>query len=98
MNKSFKIIGYTVLSVLVLAYLAFLFVLPRKLDLNVFKSDIQKLVSEQAHMNIDFSNAKIVTTPIPMIGVANVFSSFPMEVDVGGATIFVTDVEKFEKI
>lgn len=41
---------------------------------------------------------KIVTTPIPMIGVANVFSSFPMEVDVGGATIFVTDVEKFEKI
>ncbi len=41
---------------------------------------------------------KIVTTPIPMIGVTNVFSSFPMEVDVGGATIFVTDVEKFEKI
>ncbi len=41
---------------------------------------------------------KIVTTPIPMIGVANVFSSFPMEVDVGGATIFVTDVEKFEKV
>jgi len=69
MNKSFKIIGYTVLSVLVLAYLAFLFVLPRKLDLNVFKSDIQKLVSEQAHMNIDFSNAKIVTTPILEAGV-----------------------------
>jgi uncharacterized protein YaaQ len=41
---------------------------------------------------------KIVTTPIPMIGVTTVFSSFPMEVDIGGATIFVTDVEKFEKV
>jgi uncharacterized protein YaaQ len=41
---------------------------------------------------------KIVTTPIPMIGVTNVFGSFPMEVDIGGATIFVTDVEKFEKV
>ncbi|MBE6856008.1 MAG: transcriptional regulator [Ruminococcus sp.] len=26
------------------------------------------------------------------------FSSFPMEVQVGGATIFVTDVERFEKV
>lgn len=26
------------------------------------------------------------------------FSSFPMEVQVGGATVFVTDVERFEKV
>ncbi len=31
-------------------------------------------------------------------GVEMQSSSFPMEVSVGGATIFVTDVERFEKI
>ncbi len=69
MKKGLKILGYTVLSVIVLLYLAFLFVLPRKVDLNAFKSDIQKIVSEQAHMNIDFDNAKIITTPILEAGV-----------------------------
>ena len=29
---------------------------------------------------------------------AGSFSSFPVEVAVGGATIFVTDVERFEKV
>lgn len=29
---------------------------------------------------------------------SDTFSSFPMEVQVGGATIFVTDVERFEKV
>ena len=64
MKKCFKFIGFILLGILVVAYLAFLFVLPRKVDLNAFKSDVQKLVLEQAHMNIDFSNAKVFTTPI----------------------------------
>lgn len=29
---------------------------------------------------------------------AGLYSSFPVEVTVGGATIFVTDVERFEKV
>lgn len=29
---------------------------------------------------------------------AGLYSSFPIEVTVGGATIFVTDVERFEKV
>lgn len=29
---------------------------------------------------------------------SDTFSSFPMEVQVGGATVFVTDVERFEKV
>ena len=69
MKKGLKIFGFTVLGIVLLAYLAFLFVLPRKVDLNAYKSDIQKIVSEQAHMNIDFGHAKIVTTPILEAGV-----------------------------
>jgi uncharacterized protein YaaQ len=29
---------------------------------------------------------------------SDTFSSFPMEINVGGATIFVTDVERYEKV
>ncbi len=69
MKKRLIIFGYSLLGLLVLLYLAFLFVLPRKVNLNAFKLDIQKIVSEQAHMNIDFENARIVTTPILEAGV-----------------------------
>lgn len=31
-------------------------------------------------------------------GVGSNYTSFPVEVSVGGATIFVTDIERFEKI
>ena len=37
--------------------------------------------------------------PAPTVGGAEMQSaSFPMEVPVGGATIFVTDIERFEKV
>lgn len=38
-----------------------------------------------------------VTNTVPGLS-SDTFSSFPMEVQVGGATIFVTDVERFEKV
>ena len=40
---------------------------------------------------------RIVYTPSPMIGIG-VYTQYPVNVEVGGATIFVVDVERFEKI
>ena len=40
---------------------------------------------------------QIVVNPVPIAGVGN-YTSYPVSVDVGGATIFVMDVERFEKI
>lgn len=38
------------------------------------------------------------TTPIMPSGATGVYIPFPMEVVVGGATIFVIDIDRFEKI
>ena len=69
MKKFLKITGILVLAAIVLAYLVFLFVLPRKVDLNVYKAEVQKLVLEQAKMNLDFENIQLYTTPALEAGV-----------------------------
>ena len=69
MKKFLTILGYIVLTILVLAYLAFLFVLPNAVDINKYKPEIQKIAQEQAKLNIDFENAKIITTPLLGAGV-----------------------------
>lgn len=40
---------------------------------------------------------QIVSTPSPMAGTSGVYVPYPIEVQVGGATIFVVDVDKFVK-
>ena len=40
---------------------------------------------------------KIMTTPVST-GMAGMMTNQPIEVDVGGATLFVLDVESFERI
>lgn len=40
---------------------------------------------------------QIVASPIP-IGASASFNPYPIEVEVGGATIFVLDVDRFEKV
>ena len=40
---------------------------------------------------------KIMTTPVSP-GMVGMVSHYPVEVDIGGATIFVIDVDRFEKI
>ncbi len=69
MKTFLKVIGIIILAFIILAYLAFLFILPRKLDLNTYKKDIQKLALEQSHLNIDFKDIRIYTTPILEAGV-----------------------------
>ena len=41
---------------------------------------------------------QVVFTPEPYVQAAAGMSSFPAEIEVGGATIFVVDVERFEKV
>ncbi len=41
---------------------------------------------------------QIITTPTPITGNLDMYMSYPIEVEVGGATIFVIDVDQFIKI
>ena len=43
------------------------------------------------------SRKQIATQPTSMAGVNGVYSPYPIEVTVGGATVFVLDVEQFAK-
>ena len=44
------------------------------------------------------SRKQIATSPSPMAGSTGVYAPYPIEVMVGGATIFVLKVEQFTKI
>ncbi len=44
------------------------------------------------------SRKQIATTPSPISGTSGVYVPYPVEVMVGGATIFVLNVEQFVKI
>ena len=44
------------------------------------------------------SRKQIATSPAPMASAAGVYVPYPIEVVVGGATVFVLNVEKFVKI
>lgn len=69
MKNFIKYFGFTILGTVVLAYAAFLFVLPNVVDLNKFKPDVQKLAKEQADLSVDFENVKIITTPLLGAGI-----------------------------
>lgn len=69
MKKFLMYFGFALLGAIVLAYAAFLFVLPNVVDLNKFKPDVQKLAKDQANLNVDFESAKIITTPLLGAGV-----------------------------
>jgi len=44
------------------------------------------------------SRKQIASSPSPISGTTGVYVPYPIEVTVGGATIFVLDVEQFAKI
>ena len=68
MKKFLKIAGIIFGSVMLIAYGAFLFLLPRY-DINQYKADLQKIVKEQVNLDLNFENAKIITTPLLGVGV-----------------------------
>lgn len=70
MKKKILIITGSILgSLIIFAYLAFLFVLPNVIDLNQYKPMIQEAVKEQIPLNLDFKNAKISVTPMLSAGI-----------------------------
>ncbi len=69
MKIFFKITGILIILLLLILYLLFLFVLPKAVDLNQFKPDLQKIVKEQTNLLLDFDNPQISTTPLLSAGV-----------------------------
>ena len=60
------------------------------------EEDVNKVI--EVIRKFSAKRKQIVFTPEPYIGVAGDMSSYPEEIETGGATIFVIDVEKFEKV
>lgn len=54
--------------------------------------DVIQIISEKSHRRKQFVQNNMLNFS------GESFGSFPIEVQVGGATIFVTDVERFEKV
>ena len=69
MKLFLKILGYTLLSIVILVYLGFLFVLPNAVDLNKYIPDLQKIVKEQTNLDLKLENVKIITTPLLGAGI-----------------------------
>ncbi len=67
--KFLKITGIVIGSFIVLLYASFLFILPNVVKIDKYKPDIQKLVSEQTNLNLDFDKAKISVTPLLSAGI-----------------------------
>lgn len=47
--------------------------------------------------NVCKTRNQIVTSPSPVAGSTGVYVPYPVEVEVGGATVFVVDVDQFLK-
>ena len=69
MNKFLKIFGISILSLIIILYISFLFILPNVININKFKPEIQKIAKEQSKLSFDFENAKIITTPLLGVGI-----------------------------
>ncbi len=54
--------------------------------------DVIKIIREKSHRR-----SQITASPMPMSASAS-FTPYPIEVQIGGATIFVLDVDRFEKV
>lgn len=69
MKKSLKIFGVTVVSIAVVLYVSFLFILPRALKLEQFMPMVKEIAKEQANLDIDIQSPKLVTTPLLGVGI-----------------------------
>ncbi len=69
MKKFLKITGITIVGLVLLLYISLVFIVPNVINLNKYKSDLQKLVTEQTNLNLDYGNAKITVTPLLSAGI-----------------------------
>lgn len=63
MKKFLKIICFVILGIIAILYITFLFVLPKVVDINQYKADIQKIIKEQANIDFECEGMSLVTTP-----------------------------------
>lgn len=91
MKKFWIYLASTAGITLLALYFAFLFYLPKAIDLNSYKPLIQEIAKEQGKVDLDFQNPKIVTTPHLQAGIKleNITIKLP-----DGSTIF--DADGFE--
>lgn len=68
MKKVLKILGIIFGVILIGLYAGFLFVLPRVIDITPYKEQIKQIAKEQANIDIDYKNEKLVTTPFLGVG------------------------------
>lgn len=66
------------------------------LMIGVEEKDIDKVI--EIIEKVCKTRDQIITTPSTVAGTTGVYMPYPVEVEVGGATIFVVDVDKFVKI
>lgn len=69
MKRFLKVAGYVFLSLLAFLYIGFLFILPKTIDLNVYKSDIQKIVKDNTNLTVDFDRVDVITSPLLEAGI-----------------------------
>lgn len=60
------------------------------------EEDVQKAVDLISKHSM--TRKQIMFTPEPIIGAVGNYAAYPKEIETGGATIFVVDVERFEKV
>ncbi len=48
--------------------------------------------------NVCKSRKQVATSPTPMAGATGMYVPYPVEVTVGGATVFVVNVEEFRQV
>lgn len=68
MNKVLKISLIVLASIICVLYLSFLLILPNVVNLDNYKSDLQKIVKDSIGLELDYNGAKIVTTPLLSVG------------------------------
>jgi uncharacterized protein YaaQ len=66
------------------------------LIMGVEKDKVQTVISVVEE--VCKTRKQIITTPTPITGNVDMYMSYPIEIEVGGATIFVVDVDQFIKI
>lgn len=60
--RSCKIVGLIILSIFIIAYLGFLFVLPNFIDLNQYSDRISNLIEKNSDLQVNLENLKIKTS------------------------------------
>ncbi|KGO13036.1 cyclic-di-AMP receptor [Clostridium botulinum] len=66
------------------------------LMIGVEEKDVDRLIKKVE--DICKTRKQIVTAPSPINGSTGMYVSYPIEVEVGGATMFVVDVDKFVRV